>query len=156
MGTSLMAISVHTTTPPLHGVARDFVPIARIGVIPLVAVASASPPFETWTELVANLKDNAGKVNCATSGKGSSSHAYTEMLERVLGFEAEDVPYKNVCQAVTDTATGINHFFIANLPPTRGPIQSGQLRPVGRRLKPAPAGLPRRAHLCRADRSCRP
>ena len=130
MGTSLMAMSVHTATPPLYDVARDFVPIARIGVIPLVAVASTSAPFKTWGELIAYSKANVGKVNYATSGKGSSSHVYTEMLKRELGFEAEDVPYKNVGQAVTDTATGINHFFIANLPPTRGLIQAGQLRPL--------------------------
>ena len=38
------------------------------------------------------------------------------------------MPYKNLGQAVTDTATGSNHFFLANLPPTRGLLQSGQLR----------------------------
>ena len=130
MGTSLMAMSVHTNAPPLYDVVRDFVPIARIGVIPLVAVASAAAPFKTWAELIAYSKTHPGKVNYATSGKGSSSHVYTEMLKREFGFDAEDVPYKNVGQAVTDTATGINHFFIANLPPTRGLIQAGQLRPL--------------------------
>ena len=150
MGTSLMAMSVHTNVPPLYDVARDFVPIARIGVIPLVAVASTAAPFKTWGELITYSKANVGKVNYATSGKGSSSHVYTEMLKREIGFEAEDVPYKNVGQAVTDTATGINHFFIANLPPTRGLIQAGQLRPlaVGSRQRlPAFPDVPTFAEL---------
>ncbi len=77
------------------------------------------------------------------------------MLKRELGFEAEDVPYKNVGQAVTDTATGINHFFTANLPPTRGLIQAGQLRPlaVGSRQRlPAFPEVPTSAELTgRAD-----
>ena len=128
MGTSLMTMSVHSTSPPAYDVVKDFVPVVKVGSIPLVAVAAASAPFKSWPELVAYSKANAGKVNYATSGKGSSSHVYTEMLRRELGFEAQDVPYKNVGQAVTDTATGINHFFIANLPPTRALIQAGQLR----------------------------
>ena len=128
MGTSLMAMSAHTASPPLYDAVKDFVPIARVGAIPLVAVASSTAPFKTWPELVAYSKAHAGKINYATSGKGSSSHVYTEMLKREFGFDAQDVPYKNVGQAVTDTATGINHFFLANLPPTRALIQAGQLR----------------------------
>ena len=128
MGTSLMAMSVHMTSPPLYDAVKDFVPIARVGAIPLVVVAASTAPFKTWAELIAYSKANAGKINYATSGKGSSSHVYTEMLKREFGFDAQDVPYKNVGQAVTDTATGINHFFLANLPPTRALIQTGQLR----------------------------
>ena len=128
MGTSLMAMSVHMTSPPAYDVVKDFVPIARVGVIPLVAVAAGNAPFKTWGELMVYSRANPGKINYATSGKGSSSHVYTEMLKREFGFDAVDVPYKNVGMAVTDTATGINHFFLANLPPTRALIQAGQLR----------------------------
>ncbi len=128
LGTSLMTMSVHTTAPPPYDVVKDFVPIARVGVIPLVAVAAANAPFKTWAELIVYSRANPGKINYATSGKGSSSHVYTEMLKREFGFDAVDVPYKNVGMAVTDTATGINHFFLANLPPTRALIQAGQLR----------------------------
>lgn len=142
MGTSLMAMSVHMASPPLYDVAKDFVPIARVGVIPLVAVAASTAPFKSWPELVAYSKANAGKINYATSGKGSSSHVYTEMLKREFGFDAQDVPYKNVGQAVTDTATGLNHFFIANLPPTRALIQAGQLRALAVGSKQRLAAFP--------------
>ena len=142
MGTSLMTMSVHMTAPPAYDVAKDFVAIARVGVIPLVAVASGNAPFKTWQELVRYSKANAGKINYATSGRGSSSHVYTEVLKREFGFDAQDVPYKNVGQAVTDTATGINHFFIANLPPTRALIQTGQLRALAVGSKQRIAALP--------------
>ena len=142
MGTSLMTMSVHMTAPPAYDVAKDFVAIARVGVIPLVAVASGNAPFKTWPELVRYSKANAGKINYATSGRGSSSHVYTEMLKREFGFDAQDVPYKNVGQAVTDTATGINHFFIANLPPTRALLQTGQLRALAVGSKQRIGALP--------------
>lgn len=130
MGTSLMAMAVHMNTPPAYDATKDFVPIARVGEIPLVAVASTAAPFKTWRDMIAHSKANPGKVNYATSGKGSASHVYTEMLKRELGFQAQDVAYKDVGQAVMDTATHKVDFFIANLPPTQGLLNAGQLRAV--------------------------
>ena len=130
LGTSLMTMAVHMNSPPAYDAAKDFLPIARVGEIPLVAVASTAAPFKTWPELIAYSKANVGKVNYATSGKGSASHVYTEMLKRELSFQAQDVAYKDVGQAVMDTATHKVDFFIANLPPTQGLIKAGQLRAV--------------------------
>ena len=130
IGTSLMTMAVHMNSPPAYDAIKDFVPIARVGEIPLVAVASTSAPFKTWRELIVYSKANAGKVNYATSGKGSASHVYAEMLKRELGFQAQDVAYKDVGQAVMDTATYKVDFFIANLPPTQGLLNAGQLRPI--------------------------
>jgi len=130
LGTSLMAMAVHMQTPPTYDAVKDFASVARIGDIPLVAVASAAAPYKTWAELMAYAKANPGKVNYATSGKGTSSHVYTEMLKRELRFEAQDVGYKAVTQAVMDTASQKVDFFIANLPPTQGLITGGQLRAI--------------------------
>ena len=128
MGTALLALTVHSTTPPLYDPIKDFVPILRVGQIPAMAVASSTAPFKTWPELVAYAKAKRGVINYATSGKGGSSHLLTVMLGREFGFESQDVAYKNTGQAITDTASGIVDYFVANLPPARGLLQSGQLR----------------------------
>ena len=128
MGTALLALTVHSTTPPLYDPIKDFVPILRVGQIPAMAVASSTAPFKTWPELVAYAKAKRGIINYATSGKGGSSHLLTVMLGREFGFESQDVAYKNTGQAITDTASGIVDYFVANLPPARGLLQSGQLR----------------------------
>ena len=130
MGTSLMAMVVHMNSPPPYDAVKDFVPLAQVGEIPLVAVASTAAPFKNWRELIAYSKANPGKINYATSGKGSSSHVYAEMLKRELGFDAQDISYTAVGQAVIDTATHKVDFFIANLPPTQGLISAGQLRAI--------------------------
>ena len=130
MGTSLMAMVVHMNSPPTYDAVKDFVPVAQVGEIPLVAVASTAAPFKNWRELIAYSKANPGKINYATSGKGSSSHVYAEMLKRELGFDAQDISYTAVGQAVIDTATYKVDFFIANLPPTLGLISAGQLRAI--------------------------
>ena len=128
MGTALLALTVHSTAPPLYDPTKDFVPILRVGQIPALVVASSNAPFKTWPELVAYAKAKGGAVNYATSGKGGSSHLLAEILKREFGFNALDVPYKNTGQAITDTATGTIDFFVANLPPARGLLQSGQLQ----------------------------
>ena len=142
MGTSLMAMAVHMMSPPTYDAVKDFVPVARVGEIPLVAVASTTAPFKNWRELIAYSKNNAGKVNYATSGKGSSSHVYAEMLKRELKFEAQDISYTAVGQAVIDTATNKVDFFIANLPPTQGLINAGKLRAIAVGSEQRIASLP--------------
>ena len=128
MGTALLALTVHSTTPPLYDPIKDFVPILKVGQIPAMAVASSTAPFKTWPELVAYARAKRGAINYATSGKGGSSHLLTVMLGREFGFEAQDVAYKNTSQAMTDTASGVVDYFVANLPPARGLLQAGQLR----------------------------
>ena len=130
LGTSLMAMAVHMISPPTYDAVKDFIPVARIGEIPLVAIASTTAPFKTWGEMMTYAKANPGKINYATSGKGSSSHVYTEMLKRELSFEAQDISYTAVGQAVIDTSTGKVDFFIANLPPTQGLIDAGKVRAI--------------------------
>ena len=128
MGTALLALTVHSTAPPLYDPIKDFIPILRVAQIPAVVVAASTAPFKTWSELVAYAKSKRGQINYATSGKGGSSHLLAEMLKREFGFDAQDVPYKNSGQAIIDTSTGTIDFFVANLPPARGLLQTGQLR----------------------------
>jgi tripartite-type tricarboxylate transporter receptor subunit TctC len=52
------------------------------------------------------------------------------MLKRELSFEAQDISYTAVGQAVIDTSTGKVDFFIANLPPTQGLIDAGKVRAI--------------------------
>ena len=142
MGTALLALTVHSTAPPLYDPIKDFVPILRVAQIPAMVVVSSAAPFKTWPELVAYSKAKGGAINYATSGKGGSSHLLSEMLKREFAFDAQDVPYKNSGQAITDTATGTIDFFVANLPPARGLLQSGQLRALAVGSKRRLAGYP--------------
>ena len=128
MGTALVALTVHSTAPPLYDPIKDFIPVLQVAQIPAVVVAASTAPFKTWPELVAYSKAKRGQINFATSGKGGSSHLLAELLKREFGFDAQDVPYKNTGQAIIDTATGTIDYFVANLPPARGLLQTGQLR----------------------------
>lgn len=130
MGSSVMAMSVHMSNPPLYDANKDFAPIARVAEIPMVVVSSSTAKYKSWSELVGYAKANPTAFNYVTTGKGGSSHLFTELLRREFVFEGQDVPYKNVGQAVMDTSTGKMDMFLANLPPAEGLLQTGQLRAI--------------------------
>ena len=87
-----------------------------------MVVAARTARFKTWPELVACAKSKGGTATYATSGKGGSSHLLSVMLAREFGFDAQDVACKIASQAITDTASGVVDYFVANLP--RGIFQA--------------------------------
>lgn len=140
MGTTWMALTPHGTSPPAYDAVKDFVPLARIGQIPMVVVAGAASPYRTWADLVARARDTS--LNYGTSGKGGASHVFTEVIKKDFGLRGQDIPYRNTSQAMLDVSTAKVDFYLANLPPTRGLIQSGQLLPLAVGSKQRIAALP--------------
>jgi tripartite-type tricarboxylate transporter receptor subunit TctC len=131
--TLLSAANPMTVTPymmksPPYDPAKDFAPIARVAVIPLVLVTGSQSTYKTFQDLAMRMKAEPGKVNYATGGKGSPSHLEVELFLRVLGVQARDVPYKNIGQGLTDTIGGRTDFIVASLPISMAHIQSGSLR----------------------------
>ena len=108
--------------------AKDFTAITRVAVLPLVLVTSGKAPWQTFQELVTHVRANPGKVNYATGGKGSPSHLEVELMINPLGLQAQDVPYKNFGQALTDVIGGRADFIMASVPITASHIQAGSLR----------------------------
>src|SRR6478672_3449953 len=58
----------------------DFAPISRLTQIALILVVSPGVPAASVSELLAYLKANAGKVNFASAGNGTSSHLAGELF----------------------------------------------------------------------------
>lgn len=128
LGTSLMTMSVHAVSPPPYDPILDFTPLLSIAELPMIVVTGSQSPVKTWQDYVSHAKKNPGKATYVTTGKGSSAHLFTSVLGREFGFTAQDIVYKSASQAVLDTASARADIFLANLPPTRGLLGSGQLR----------------------------
>lgn len=128
LGTTWISLTAQTTSPPAYDAVKDFVPILRIGSVPMVLVAGSTSENKTWAELVGRAKNS--DLNYGTSGKGGASHVLTEIMKKDFGLRGQDVPYKNIGQAMIDLSTNKLDFFMANVPPARGLLQSGQLLPL--------------------------
>src|ERR1051326_1491656 len=74
--------------------ARDIAPIARLAEGPYVMVLNPSVPAETLPEFIAYAKANSGKINMASTGRGSPTHVFGELFRMTAGIDVLHVPYR--------------------------------------------------------------
>jgi tripartite-type tricarboxylate transporter receptor subunit TctC len=126
---SVGPIAVNPTLYPklTYNPLTDLVPIAQIAEVPNVLVVHPSVPVKTFEEFVAHAKANPGKLNCSSTGIGTSSHLSCYVLGKRAGFEATHVPYKGA-DALRDLLAGRVQFMFATIPSVRQHIEAGSLR----------------------------
>src|ERR1700730_9583798 len=105
---------------------RDIAPVASIGGIPLVMVATPSLPVKTLLEFVAYAKANPGRVTMASSGNGSVLHVAGALFQMMAGVDLLHVPYRN--SMFPDLLSGQVQVVFSPVPAAIGYIQSGKLR----------------------------
>jgi tripartite-type tricarboxylate transporter receptor subunit TctC len=104
----------------------DLVPVAQISDVPNVLVVHPSLGVKSLDQFVAYAKANAGKLNYASTGIGTSSHLSGYMLASRAGFEATHVPYKGA-EALKDLLAGRIQFMFATIPSVIAHIKAGNL-----------------------------
>jgi tripartite-type tricarboxylate transporter receptor subunit TctC len=126
---SVGPIAVNPTLYPklTYNPLTELVPIVQIAEVPNVLVVHPSLPVKTLEEFVAHAKANAGKLNCSSTGIGTSSHLSCYILGKRATFEATHVPYKGA-DALRDLLAGRVQFMFATIPSVRQHIEAGSLR----------------------------
>jgi tripartite-type tricarboxylate transporter receptor subunit TctC len=113
---------------PYHP-AKDFQPVARVIVAPLVLLVKPDFPARDMREFVALAKSNPGGLS---GGYGSAASLVSQAKMKVAGgFTSIDVPYKGIPLAVTDLLGGQISFTFADLPVALPMIGSGKLKSLG-------------------------
>lgn len=105
---------------------RDFTPIAKVGVIPLVLAVTPSLGFKSVRDLIAYARANPGKLSYGSSGVGTSSQQEMEVFKQALGIDIPEIPYKSTAQAMTDLIGGTLTVFPVVVPLVSQHIQSGR------------------------------
>ena len=113
---------------PQYSALKDFVPVAKIAIIPLVLVVSPSVPIHDVKELVAYAKANPGKLSYASSGPGTVSQQEMELFKQAAGIDIVEVPYKSTGQAMTDVIGGQLALFPVVVPLALPHLRSGRVR----------------------------
>ena len=113
---------------------RDFTPIVRVGVNPMMIAVHPSVPARNLKELVELSKSRGGKVSFTTSGTRNIPHLVGETLNQLTGAGMVNVPYKGSQQAAQDTAAGLAEVYIDAVPPMMPWVAAGggvaRLRPL--------------------------
>ncbi len=86
--------------------AKDFVPIARVVVTPLVAVVPAALPVKSLADFVALAKSKPGELNFGSGGNGNINHLAGELFKMQTGTSIQHIPYKGSAPALSDLVAG--------------------------------------------------
>jgi tripartite-type tricarboxylate transporter receptor subunit TctC len=121
---------------------RDIAPIAGIIVVPNVMVVNPSSPARTVPEFIAYAKANAGRLNFASAGVGSSQHVSGELFKMMTGADMLHVPYRSGGPALTDLLGGqVQVMFPATVASIEY-IRAGRLRALAVTTRARWEGLP--------------
>ena len=107
---------------------RDFVPIVRVGVNPMMIAVNPGVPAQGLKDLVALAKASPGKLSFATSGSRNIPHLVGESLNQNTSGALIHVPYKGSQQAAQDTAGGQTNIYVDAVPPMVAWMQGNRLR----------------------------
>jgi tripartite-type tricarboxylate transporter receptor subunit TctC len=132
--TLLIAVSTNAINQTLYrnlnfDFRNDLVPIAGIARIPFIVVANPNFPAKTVPELIAHAKANPGKIDMATNGVGTGSHAAAELFMMMTGVKFTHVPYKG--NYLTDLMGGQVPLAFSPLSAMAEYVKDGRVRGIG-------------------------
>jgi tripartite-type tricarboxylate transporter receptor subunit TctC len=106
---------------------RDFEPVAEIGALSFILITNPALPFKSLDDLIKAARAQPGKLNCASSGVGTTAHLGCEMLNRVANVDIVHIPYKGAGPALVDLLGGRVEVTFS-VPTVIEQVKSGQVR----------------------------
>ena len=107
---------------------KQFSYIGQISQGSYIAVTRPDHPAKDLKEWVAWAKANAGKVNFASGGAGTSTHLNGELMNQATGLDVTHVPYKGSAPAVQDLIGGQTQLLIDAGPVLLPQVKGGKLK----------------------------
>jgi tripartite-type tricarboxylate transporter receptor subunit TctC len=124
---------------------KDFAPVSRIGVSPLIVAVNPALPIKSVGDLIAAAKAKPGAIMYPSAGTGNSTHLAGELFAVMAGVTLTHVPYKGNGPGLLDLMSGRLHAAFTTAPSALPHIKTGRLRALavtsGARSALAP-GLP--------------
>lgn len=110
-----------------YDVQRDFAPVTRGVMAPMVVVAHPDAKVRTLGELLARGKREPGALFYGTAGVGSPLYIGMRMIEAAGGAQFGHIPYKGAGAAYADLLGGRLQFMLTDLASVRQHIDAGKL-----------------------------
>ncbi len=121
---------------------RDFRIVAIVADLPLVVITNDKSGLDSMQKFVDYAKQNPGKLNYASVGKGNPLHLATELLLGKYGIKATHVPYNGSAPALTSLMANDTQLMIDVISTSLPLIKDGKIRPLAvtstKRLKVLP------------------
>jgi tripartite-type tricarboxylate transporter receptor subunit TctC len=107
---------------------RDIAPIASVVRTTLVFAVHPSVPVRTLPEFIGYAKLNAGKINMASGGTGTTSHLAGELFKVMAGVNLLHVPYRGEGLALNDLLGGQVQVMFPGMSSCLEFVRTGKLR----------------------------
>jgi tripartite-type tricarboxylate transporter receptor subunit TctC len=128
---STHAISVSTSRNlPYHPV-RDFMPVSKIAVVPMLMTVHPSLPVKNAREVIAFARARPGQIAFATAGVGTTGHLAGELFKSMARVDILHVAYRGSPQALIETVAGQVSMAISPILTSLPHARAGKLRPIG-------------------------
>src|SRR5215813_2260290 len=121
---------------------KVFVPVSMLGTAPSVLLGHKSMPVESIADLIAYAKARPGKVDCATSGVGTTNDLGVHLLNYMAGIRLSTVPYKGSGPSIIAAMSNETSLSFAPLLPAIPHVRSGALKGLGISSEKRNAALP--------------
>jgi tripartite-type tricarboxylate transporter receptor subunit TctC len=131
--TLLHAPSVITLLPYLmksisYDLARDFQPVALVGLTQFGLVVAPSLPVNSVQDLISLAKAKPDALTYASAGIGTPHQIFAEEFKTMTGVNIRHIPYKGAVPGLTDVASGNVSMEFTDLTPALPLIQAGKLK----------------------------
>jgi tripartite-type tricarboxylate transporter receptor subunit TctC len=119
--------SVYPQIP--YDAVRDFTHVALVATSPSLLVVNPQHGARDLAQFL-SLAREAGELEFAVSGIGSSSHLAGVRLGMALGVKVTAIPYRGAGPALTDTIAGTVKAMLDSLPSAGPHVRQGALRGI--------------------------
>jgi tripartite-type tricarboxylate transporter receptor subunit TctC len=107
---------------------KDFAPVSRVHVVPLVVLAGPKSGIASVKELIERAKASPGKLPAASAGTGTTNHFAIELFNTMAGVRLLHVPYKGSGPALAEMLGGQVPVMFDQLSASIGHIRDGRLQ----------------------------
>ena len=126
---------------PYHPL-KDLKPIALVGSIPFLLLASPQFSAKTVQDLVKMARENPGKLNYGSGGAGTNGAIFMDMFQTMTGTKMVHIPYRGSSPQLADTISGQVQVGFADASTTKEIVLSGKLRALAVSTEKRFDGLP--------------
>jgi tripartite-type tricarboxylate transporter receptor subunit TctC len=107
---------------------KDFVPVSKVAVVPMVVSVHPSLPVKTLQDLIDLARKHPGKLNFGSAGNGSANQLTTEVFRSYTKVDMVHVPFKGGGPAVAALVGGQIDLLFATISSASPHIKQGRLR----------------------------
>lgn len=125
---STHAISVSLRRNLSYHPVRDFVPISKIAVVPMLMTVHPSVPVKNVKEVIAFARARPGQIAFATAGVGTTGHLAGELFKSMARVDILHVAYRGSPQALVETVAGQVSMAISPILTALPQVTAGRLR----------------------------